>query len=325
MKKAIFFVIVLCLCITLTFNEKEAGDSFLQQSSLYIVVSGVPEGGFDQTAQVMKSVLEQEKLVKRPVNILYQRGGTVDKGWTYMMEREANYISLNSSLLLSRNLLGSSNVTMNDVTPLAILAEEWQVVAVPVDSPFANGKELLHTLKKKPDSLKIGFAPDFGNDDQISFARAAEMAGIDPYRIQFLKFDSADDLFQALIDHEVDAATTTITEVRHDYEKKRLKLVATTTSERLDGFEDVPTWKEQGIPLIFSHWRGVMGPKQMSQHDIREWDQLLQKMTKTRLWKKRLKQKGWTSRYMNSKEAKIFMEDQLRQYEQLIQGEQAVE
>ncbi|MBR0607633.1 tripartite tricarboxylate transporter substrate binding protein [Bacillus safensis] len=325
MKKAIFFVIVLCLCITLTFNEKEAGDSFLQQSSLYIVVSGVPEGGFDQTAQVMKSVLEQEKLVNRPVNILYQRGGTVDKGWTYMMEREANYISLNSSLLLSRNLLGSSNVTMNDVTPLAILAEEWQVVAVPVDSPFANGKELLHALKKKPDSLKIGFAPDFGNDDQISFARAAEMAGIDPYRIQFLKFDSADDLFQALIDHEVDAATTTITEVRHDYEKKRLKLVATTTSERLDGFEDVPTWKEQGIPLIFSHWRGVMGPKQMSQHDIREWDQLLQKMTKTRLWKKRLKQKGWTSRYMNSKEAKIFMEDQLRQYEQLIQGEQAVE
>ncbi|MBU5206469.1 tripartite tricarboxylate transporter substrate-binding protein [Bacillus safensis] len=325
MKKAIFFVIVLCLCITLTFNEKKAGDSFLQQSSLYIVVSGVPEGGFDQTAQVMKSVLEQEKLVKRPLNILYQRGGTVDKGWTYMMEREANYISLNSSLLLSRNLLGSSNVTMNDVTPLAILAEEWQVVAVPVDSPFANGKELLHALKKKPDSLKIGFAPDFGNDDQISFARAAEMAGIDPYRIQFLKFDSADDLFQALIDHEVDAATTTITEVRHDYEKKRLKLVATTTSERLDGFEDVPTWKEQGIPLIFSHWRGVMGPKQMSQHDIREWDQLLQKMTKTRLWKKRLKQKGWTSRYMNSKEAKIFMEDQLRQYEQLIQGEQAVE
>lgn len=325
MKKAIFFVIVLCLCITLTFNEKEAGDSFLQQSSLYIVVSGVPEGGFDQTAQVMKSVLEQEKLVKRPVNILYQRGGTVDKGWTYMMKREANYISLNSSLLLSRNLLGSSNVTMNDVTPLAILAEEWQVVAVPVDSPFANGKELLHALKKKPDSLKIGFAPDFGNDDQISFARAAEMAGVDPYRIQFLKFDSADDLFQALIDHEVDAATTTITEVRHDYEKKRLKLVATTTSERLDGFEDVPTWKEQGIPLIFSHWRGVMGPKQMSQHDIREWDQLLQKMTKTKSWKKRLKQKGWTSRYMNSKEAKIFMEDQLRQYEQLIQGEQAVE
>ena len=74
--------------------------------------------------------------------------------------------------------------------------------------------------QEKPDSLKIGFAPDFGNDDQISFARAAEMAGIDPYRIQFLKFDSADDLFQALINHEVDAATTTITEVRHDYEKR---------------------------------------------------------------------------------------------------------
>ena len=108
---------------------------------------------------------------------------------------------------------------MNDVTPLAILAEEWQVVAVPVDSPFQMGRSC-YTHLRKTRFLKIGFAPDFGNDDQISFARAAEMAGIDPYRIQFLKFDSADDLFQALIDHEVDAATTTITEVRHDYEKR---------------------------------------------------------------------------------------------------------
>ncbi|MDM5297197.1 tripartite tricarboxylate transporter substrate-binding protein [Bacillus pumilus] len=324
MKKVMLTLFICSLCITPPFHEKKEEDSIMHRKPLSIVVSGVPDGGFDQTAQVMKSVLEQEKLVNQPVKIVYQRGGTVDKGWTYMMERDANYISLNSSLLLSRNLLGSSHVTMNDVTPLAILAEEWQVVAVPTHSRFSNGRELLKTLKKSPDSLKIGFAPDFGNDDQISFARAAEMADIDPYRIQFLKFDSADDLFQALIDQKIDAATTTITEVRHDYEKKRLKLIATTTDQRLEGFEDVPTWKEQGIPLVFSHWRGVMGPKQMNQHEVREWDQLLQKMTQTKAWKEQLKQKGWTSRYMNSKEAKGFMEEQLMRYEELIQGEQAI-
>ncbi|MFB8733631.1 tripartite tricarboxylate transporter substrate-binding protein [Bacillus sp. SL00103] len=119
---------------------------------------------------------------------------------------------------------------------------------------------------------------------------------------------------------------TTITEVRHDYEKKRLKLVATTTNKRLAGFEDVPTWKEQGIPLHFLSLAWCDGPKQMSQKDIREWDQLLQKNDTNEVVEKQLKQKGWTSRYMNSKEAKIFMEDQLRRYEQFIQeGEQAVE
>lgn len=65
MKKGICLVIMICLCMTLTFNEKKGGDSFLRHSPLYIVVSGVPDGGFDQTAQVMKSVLEKEKLVKR--------------------------------------------------------------------------------------------------------------------------------------------------------------------------------------------------------------------------------------------------------------------
>ena len=85
MKKGILLLILVCLCTTLTFNEKTAKDSFLEHSPLYIVVSGVPDGGFDQTAQVMKTVLEQEKLVEEPVHILYQRGGTVDKGWTYMI------------------------------------------------------------------------------------------------------------------------------------------------------------------------------------------------------------------------------------------------
>ena len=64
MKKGILLVIMICLCMSLTFNEKTAEHSFQQRSPLYIVVSGVPDGGFDQTAQVMKSVLEQEKLVK---------------------------------------------------------------------------------------------------------------------------------------------------------------------------------------------------------------------------------------------------------------------
>ncbi|MGE6631700.1 tripartite tricarboxylate transporter substrate-binding protein [Bacillus sp. NPDC077027] len=297
---------------------------FLKNKTLFIVVSGVPDGGFDQTAHVMKTVLEKEKLVDQPVHILYQQGGTVDKGWKYMMNRDANYLSLNSSLLLSRNLLGSSNVTMNDFMPIAILAQEWQVLAVHKQSTFSNGKELLDALKRNPDSLTIGFAPDFGNDDQISIARAAEMAGIDPYQIQFLKFNSADELFDSLMENKIDAASTTITEVRDYYETKKLKLIATTTSKRLDGFEDVPTWKEQGIPLVFSHWRGVMGSNHMSQSEVQEWDRLLQKMTHSKEWKKILKQKGWSAYYMNSKETKLFMEDQLKRYEQFIQGEKAV-
>ena len=83
-------MIVLCLCMTLTFNEKRPVILSCSKAP-YILWCRVYQRGFDQTAQVMKSVLEQEKLVNRPVNILYQRGGTVDKGWTYMMERSQLY------------------------------------------------------------------------------------------------------------------------------------------------------------------------------------------------------------------------------------------
>ncbi|MFB8733630.1 hypothetical protein ACEQPO_05755 [Bacillus sp. SL00103] len=67
------------------------------------------------------------------------------------------------------------------------MAEEWQVVAVPNGFALSNGKGVIKHTKEETRFLKNWICPDFGNDDQISFARAAEMAGIDPYRIQFFE------------------------------------------------------------------------------------------------------------------------------------------
>ena len=41
---------------------------------------------------------------------------------------------MNSSLLLSNEILGQSRLKAADFTPLAIIAKEWQTVALPKDS-----------------------------------------------------------------------------------------------------------------------------------------------------------------------------------------------
>ena len=38
-------------------------------------------------------------------------------------------------------------------------------------------------------------------------------------------------------------------------------MLAVTSDKPVKGIEDVPTWKEQGLDIVFPHWRGVMGPK----------------------------------------------------------------
>ncbi|ASB64302.1 UPF0065 protein YflP [Bacillus velezensis] len=155
-----------------------------------------------------------------------------------------------------------------------------------------------------------GLAPGLGNDDQLSFARAAEMAGISPFDIRFFQYGSSNEVIEALISHEIDAASMTISEARDAYRKGKITLAAVTSDKRLSGFSDVPTWKEQGVPFVFAHWRGIMGPKDMTEGEIVYWDQALKQITSSAEWKQMLKKRDWESFYKNSSGAKRFLEEQ---------------
>lgn len=81
----------------------------------------------------------------------------------------------------------------------------------------------------------------------------------------------------------------TISEARDAYRKGKITLAAVTSDKRLSGFSDVPTWKEQGVPFVFAHWRGIMGPKDMTEGEIAYWDQALKQITSSAEWKQMLK------------------------------------
>lgn len=50
-----------------------------------------------------------------------------------------------------------------------------------------------------------------------------------------------------------------------------------SSEKRLKELPEVPTWAEQGIDLVFEHWRGVMGPPNMSNAEIEFWDATIEK------------------------------------------------
>ncbi|MGW7760371.1 tripartite tricarboxylate transporter substrate-binding protein [Bacillus velezensis] len=166
-----------------------------------------------------------------------------------------------------------------------------------------------------------GLAPGLGNDDQLSFARAAEMAGISPFDIRFFQYGSSNEVIEALISHEIDAASMTISEARDAYRKGKITLAAVTSDKRLSGFSDVPTWKEQGVPFVFAHWRGIMGPKDMTEGEIVYWDQALKQITSSAEWKQMLKKRDWESFYKNSSGAKRFLEEQTEFYKEMMSSE----
>jgi putative tricarboxylic transport membrane protein len=63
---------------------------------------------------------------------------------------------------------------------------------------------------------------------------------------------------------------------------------------------NAPTWREQGIDLVFSGWRAVLGPKGLSPAQITFWENALRKATEAQEWKADLQKNYWSDDFAPS-------------------------
>ncbi|MDX2452785.1 Bug family tripartite tricarboxylate transporter substrate binding protein, partial [Desulfosarcina sp.] len=65
-----------------------------------------------------------------------------------------------------------------------------------------------------------------------------------------------------------------------------IRVLAVLTDERVPGFEDIPTAKEQGLDVIAVNWRGLYIPKGVSDKTFAMWADRLGKVAASDEWKK---------------------------------------
>lgn len=290
-----------------------AQQAWTPDSTIEIVAPAGPGGGWDLTARAMQRTLTEDKLVKKNIIVSNKPGGGGAIGWTYLKGKEgnANFLAANSSLILLNNLLGSSQLTYKDFTPLAMLTTEWLSVSVKADSPYKNAGELMAQLKKDPGSLTIGVGPSLGNNDHLSFIRIAQKAGVDVTKLKWVVFEGAGgDLVMNLLGGHVDVVTNALSEVLAQQKAKKIRVLAISADKRIAAAPDIPTWKEQGIDIVFPHWRGVMGPPKMTPDQIKFWDEALGKMAQSAGFKKTIESLNGEVYYKNSAEFTKFLEEQ---------------
>jgi putative tricarboxylic transport membrane protein len=99
----------------------------------------------------------------------------------------------------------------------------------------------------------------------------------------------------------------------------RLRAIAVSSPRRLGGvLSAVPTWKEQGVDSVFSSWRGVIGPKGMSQPQIAYWEGVFAKVVQTDEWKRDMENNFQESNFMNSAESRKYLKSQYDEYKAVL-------
>lgn len=316
MKKFLFILLFLGLILGACSNSA-SGENNFPSKNVEIIAPASPGGGWDITARSVQKVLADNELVDTNINVINKPGGGGEVGWQYLQSKDAHHLTINSSLLLTNNLLGSSELTIDDFTPIATLATEWQSLAVPADSEFDTLDDLLNQIKEDPKSIKVGVGPALGNDDHLAFVQAVREYGVDPKQIDFLVYEGGGDVVTALLGNHVDVITTSLSDVKEQHLAGDMKILGISAEERVEGL-DVPTFKEQGLDVIFPHWRGIMGPKDMSEEEVAYWDEKIGEMVQSEEWQTVLENNDWEDFYKDSEETKAFFDEQQDLYQGLV-------
>jgi tripartite-type tricarboxylate transporter receptor subunit TctC len=309
-------VITLFVMLLIGCSLEEKQDTMAEEVT--IIAPSSIGGGWDLTARVVKDVLKSEDLIDENIRVVNKIGAGGELGWKYTKQQKDHVLAINSSLLITNHLLGQSKITYKDFTPIATLATEWEAVIVSKDSSISSARSLMGKLKSTPHAYKIGVSPRLGNDDQISFVLASKQAGIDPEELDFFVYENSDQIVEALLNKEIDVATMSLAEAKKFYDLNQVKLLVISSEERLNELPEIPTWSEEGIELVFKHWRGIMGPPNMTKDEIQFWDKTIGKMVKTKKWAQTLQTYMWTDFYKNSSETANYLEEQSKLYEQLM-------
>ena len=276
-----------------------------------IVINTGPGSGQDATGRFMQKLLQQLKLVPTSTAVVNKPGGGGAIAYGYMNQHagDGHFVAIASKSLLTNHIMGRTPVTYTNLTPLAILFEEYISVSVKADSPIKDGRDLLERMKKDPTSLSFGVATSLGNPNHQGVAMALKRAGVDLRKTKNVVFQSGGNAITALLGGHVDVVPGSVGLMQKHMEAGSIRVIAIAAPQRLTGsFAGVPTWKEQGSDAIVSNWRGLIGPGNLSAAQTAYWDNATRQFTQSAEWKKELAAKNWDDEYKASAETRKYMD-----------------
>ncbi|MGP6174200.1 tripartite tricarboxylate transporter substrate binding protein [Corynebacterium sp. A21] len=263
------------------------------RSSLTLIAPAGAGGGWDGAARESQATLRAEGIVNNPqvVNIP-GAGGTIGLSQLTEMEGESTTAMIMGITMLGAININGSGVSIDDVTPIARLTDDYDVVVVSADSPFNSIDDLVAEWEKDPSHFPFG-GGSLGSLDQMIIAQIATEAGIDPTSVNYLAHSGGAELATALLSGTISASVSGYADFKDQIEAGRLKMLAVSAPERIEGI-DAPTLIEEGYNVELTNWRGVVAPPGITDAERQELEDIFAEMIATETWADTLQRNQWT-------------------------------
>ncbi len=288
------------------------------QPSLKMMIPANPGGGWDQTGRNLAAAMQSAKLVSS-VQFDNKGGAAGTIGIAQFVNSakgDPNAVMIGGMVMVGGIILNKSPVNLSQVTPIARLTSEWEVIVVAANSPHKTVGDLVKALKENPGKVSWG-GGSAGGTDHILAGLVAKAVGVDPAKINYVAFKGGGEQVPAILGGHVTAGVAGIGEFAEQVKAGKMRALAQSAPAKIDG---IPSLKEQGIDVELGNWRGIFGAPGITLQQRDALVKLVKDATDTPAWKATLEKLGWTPVFLGGDDYKKFIDEDTKRVSAIIES-----
>src|ERR1041384_2411435 len=159
------------------------------QPTLKMMIPANPGGGWDQTGRNLAAAMQSAKLASG-VQFDNKGGAAGTIGLAQFVNSakgDPHAVMIGGMVMVGGIILNKSPVNLSQVTPIARLTSEWEVIVVPANSPHKSVGDLVKAFKDNPGKVSWG-GGSAGGTDHILIGLIAKQVGVDPAKVNYVPF-----------------------------------------------------------------------------------------------------------------------------------------
>ena len=267
-------------------------------------------GGYDQTARILGKAMVEAGTAK---SVTFENkggaGGTLGLAqFANSTKGDPNALLVVGSIMVAGIEQNKAQISLKDVTPIARLFTEYNVLAVRKESPYKTLDDLIKEFKAKPTSVTFGGGSK-GSIDHIGIAELAGKLDIPVNKVNYVAFAGGGEVVAQALGGQIKVITGGYAELGQYIKNGQFRVLAIGAPNRVEGI-DAPTLKESGYDVTIGNWRGVYGGANLTAEQRTQVTEAVVAATKSKVWQDNVQTNAWSPSILTGDEFGKFVEEE---------------
>lgn len=230
------------------------------QKTVTIICPWSPGGGTDAVSRFWAAALEES--LGKPFVVVNRTGGAGAVGHFAgaHAKPDGHTIAMITFELSTMHRMQISRLTYRDYECLLQMNADPAAIVVPADSPWQDLTQFLDAVRTRPGEIKMSGTATGGAWD-LARAGLLQAAKIPIPSCIWVPHPGAAPSLAELRGGHLDAICCSVPEVAAQLKNGEVRVLAVMAEQRIAGFPELPTAREQGVDWVAVGWRGLALPK----------------------------------------------------------------